>query len=82
MMSATGTLSSAGQFLDGTPDQRLQVQRTFVLCSDVSMRLLHPAMPFVTEVWDALPASGLLSHDAEFFDDFWSGQTTETCQLC
>ena len=34
---------------------------------DVSMRLLHPVMPFVTErVWDALPASGLDAHDAQF----------------
>ena len=56
-----------GRLLDGTPDQRLQVQRNLVFVLDVSMRLLHPAMPFVTEsVWDALPASGLLSHDAEF----------------
>ena len=31
------------------------------------MRLLHPVMPFVTEsVWDALPASGLDDHSAEF----------------
>ena len=56
-----------GRLLDGTPDQRLQVQRNLVFVLDVSMRLLHPAMPFVSEsVWDALPASGLLSHDTEF----------------
>ena len=56
-----------GRLLDGTPEERLQVQRNLVFVLDVSMRLLHPAMPFVTEsVWDTLPASGLLSHDAEF----------------
>ena len=56
-----------GRLLDGTPEERLQVQRNLVYVLDVSMRLLHPVMPFVTEsVWDALPASGLDAHDAEF----------------
>ncbi|MBR3234242.1 MAG: class I tRNA ligase family protein, partial [Atopobiaceae bacterium] len=56
-----------GRLLDGTPDERLQVQRNLVYVLDVSMRLLHPVMPFVTEsVWDALPASGLDAHDAPF----------------
>lgn len=56
-----------GRLLDGSPEERLQVQRNLVYVLDVSMRLLHPAMPFVTEsVWDALPASGLDAHDAQF----------------
>ena len=56
-----------GRLLDGTPEEKLQVQRNLVYVLDVSMRLLHPVMPFVTEsVWDALPASGLDPHDAEF----------------
>ena len=56
-----------GRLLDGTPEERLQVQRNLVYVLDVSMRLLHPVMPFVTEsVWDALPASGLDAHDAQF----------------
>jgi valyl-tRNA synthetase len=56
-----------GRLLDGTPEERLQVQRNLVYVLDVSLRLLHPVMPFVTErVWDALPASGLDAHDAQF----------------
>ena len=56
-----------GRLLDGSPEERLQVQRNLVFVLDTSMRLLHPAMPFVTEsVWDALPASGLDAHDSEF----------------
>ena len=56
-----------GRLLDGTPEERLQVQRNLVYVLDVSMRMLHPVMPFVTErVWDALPASGLDAHDAKF----------------
>ena len=56
-----------GRLLHGTPEERLQVQRNLVYVLDVSMRLLHPVMPFVTErVWDALPASGLDAHDAQF----------------
>ena len=56
-----------GRLLDGSPEERLQVQRNLVYVLDVCMRLLHPVMPFVTEsVWDALPASGLDAHDAEF----------------
>lgn len=56
-----------GRLLDGTPEERLQVQRNLVYVLDVSMRLLHPVMPFVTEsVWDMLPASGLDGHDAQF----------------
>lgn len=44
-----------------------QVQRNLVYVLDVSMRLLHPVMPFVTEaVWDALPASAYDAHDAKF----------------
>jgi len=55
------------RLLDGAPEEKLQVQRNLVYVLDVSMRLLHPVMPFVTEsVWDALPASGLDDHSAEF----------------
>jgi valyl-tRNA synthetase len=55
------------RLLDGTPEERLQVQRNLVYVLDVSMRLLHPVMPFVTEsVWDALPASGLDDHSSKF----------------
>ena len=56
-----------GRLLDGTAEERLQVQRNLVYVLDVALRLLHPVMPFVTEsVWDALPASGLDAHDAKF----------------
>ncbi len=56
-----------GRLLDGSPAERLQVQRNLVFVLDTCMRLLHPVMPFVTEsVWDALPASGLDDHSAEF----------------
>ena len=56
-----------GRLLGGNEDERLQVQRNLVYVLDVSLRLLHPVMPFVTErVWDALPASGLDAHDAQF----------------
>ena len=56
-----------GRLLDGSADEKLQVQRNLVYVLDVSMRLLHPVMPFDTEsVWDALPASGLDAHDAQF----------------
>lgn len=49
-----------GRLLGGGGAERLQVQRNLVFVLDVSLRLLHPVMPFVTEkVWDALPASGL-----------------------
>lgn len=49
-----------GRLLDGGGAERLQVQRNLVFVLDVSLRLLHPVMPFVTEkVWDALPASSL-----------------------
>ena len=56
-----------GRLLDGSAEEKLQVQRNLVFVLDTCMRLLHPAMPFVTEsVWDALPASGLDAHDAQF----------------
>ena len=56
-----------GRLLDGTPEEKLQVQRNLVFVLDASMRLLHPVMPFVTEsVWDKLPASGLDDHSAKF----------------
>lgn len=55
------------RLLDGTPEERLQVQRNLVFVLDTCMRLLHPVMPFVTEyIWDILPASGLDDHSAEF----------------
>jgi valyl-tRNA synthetase len=56
-----------GRLLHGAPKERLHVQRNLVYVLDVSMRLLHPVMPFVTEsIWDALPASGLDDHSARF----------------
>ena len=56
-----------GRLLGGNAEEKLQVQRNLVYVLDVSLRLLHPVMPFVTEkVWDALPASGLDAHDAQF----------------
>jgi valyl-tRNA synthetase len=56
-----------GRLLDGSPEERLQVQRNLVFVLDTCMRLLHPVMPFVTEsVWDMLPASGLDDHSARF----------------
>lgn len=56
-----------GRLLDGSPDERLQVQRNLVFVLDCALRLLHPVMPFVTEsVWDSLPASGLDAHESEF----------------
>ena len=56
-----------GRLLDGTPEEKLQVQRNLVFVLDASMRLLHPVMPFVTEsVWDKLPASGLDDHSVKF----------------
>ncbi len=56
-----------GRLLDGVAAERLQVQRNLVFVLDVSMRLLHPVMPFVTEsVWDMLPASALDDHSSEF----------------
>ena len=56
-----------GRLLGGDDRERLQVQRNLVYVLDVSMRLLHPVMPFVTErVWDALPASGLDAHESQF----------------
>ncbi len=56
-----------GRLLDGTPEERLQVQRNLVFVLDTSLRLMHPVMPFVTErIWDSLPASGLDDHSAQF----------------
>lgn len=64
-----------GRLLDGTPEEKLQVQRNLIYVLDASLRLLHPVMPFVTEkIWDALPASELdrdengsyVSHDGRF----------------
>ncbi len=38
------------------PDARLQTQRNLVYVLDCALRLLHPAMPFVTEaIWEELP---------------------------
>ncbi|QOY59968.1 valine--tRNA ligase [Thermophilibacter immobilis] len=56
-----------GRLVGEDAAERLQVQRNLVFALDTCMRLLHPVMPFVTEsVWDALPASGLDAHDAQF----------------
>lgn len=55
------------RLLSGNPAQKLQVQRNLVYVLDVSMRLLHPVMPFVTEsVWDALPQSAFALRDQKF----------------
>ena len=45
---------------DADPASRLQSQRNLVFVLDTALRLLHPAMPFVTEaIWEHLP------HEAE-----------------
>ena len=42
--------------LRGSGDERLQTQRNLVFVLDNALRLLHPAMPFVTEaIWEHLP---------------------------
>lgn len=59
-----------GRLLDGTPEERLQVQRNLVYVIDASLRMLHPVMPFVTEsVWDAMPASELDADDTGGFTE-------------
>ena len=41
---------------DGAPEARLQTQRNLVFVLDRALRLLHPAMPFVTEaIWENVP---------------------------
>ena len=41
---------------DADPEARLQTQRNLVYVLDAALRLLHPAMPFVTEaIWEKLP---------------------------
>jgi len=56
-----------GRLQNGTPEERLQVQRNLVFVLDTSLRLLHPAVPFVTEkVWDAMPASALDERDGTY----------------
>lgn len=58
-----------GRLLNGTPEERLQVQRNLVFVLDCSLRMLHPVMPFVTEaIWESMPASGLdeTSHEGRF----------------
>ncbi len=47
------------------PQARLQTQRNLVFVLDCALRLLHPAMPFVTEaIWEVLPKEGLDDADA------------------
>ena len=44
--------------LKGSAEERLAAQRNLVFVLDVALRLLHPAMPFVTEaIWEQLPTS-------------------------
>ncbi len=44
--------------LKGDDETRLAAQRNLVFVLDQSLRLLHPAMPFVTEaIWEQLPTS-------------------------
>ncbi len=41
---------------NATAAEQGEIKRTLVLCVDVSLRLLHPVIPFVTEeLWGALP---------------------------
>lgn len=45
--------------LKGAPDERLAAQRNLVFVLDNALRLLHPAMPFVTEaIWEKMPHAG------------------------
>ena len=56
-----------GRLLNGTADEKLQVQRNLVFVLDTALRLLHPVIPFVTEeIWDMLPVSGIDDHRAAF----------------
>lgn len=56
-----------GRLLNGTADEKLQVQRNLVFVLDTALRLLHPVIPFVTEeIWDMLPVSGIDNHRAAF----------------
>ena len=56
-----------GRLLDGTPEERLDVQRNLVFVFDVVLRMLHPMAPFVTErVWESLPESALGGRDDTF----------------
>ena len=44
--------------LKGSDAERLAAQRNLVFVLDQALRLLHPAMPFVTEaIWEQLPTS-------------------------
>ena len=46
-------------------EERLQTQRNLVFVLDCALRLLHPAMPFVTEaIWEVIPREGLDDADA------------------
>ena len=45
--------------LKGASDERLAAQRNLVFVLDNALRLLHPAMPFVTEaIWEKMPHAG------------------------
>lgn len=56
-----------GRLLDGSQEEKLQVQRNLVFVLDASLRMLHPMMPFVTEsVWDTMPASELDFNDGAY----------------
>ncbi len=44
---------------EADPEARLQTQRNLVFVLDTALRLLHPAMPFVTEaIWENIPRDG------------------------
>ncbi len=46
-------------YRDSTPSARRGAQETVLYALDVSLRLIHPLMPFVTEeIWQALPGTG------------------------
>lgn len=41
---------------DGTPEEQASAQQTLYYALDVALRLLHPAMPFISEeLWQRLP---------------------------
>ena len=49
-------LSKANLREEADPEVRLQTQRNLVFVLDNALRLLHPAMPFVTEaIWEHVP---------------------------
>ena len=57
---------SKGALRSDDPQVRLQTQRNLLFVLDTALRLLHPAMPFVTEaIWEQLPTSASQAGCAE-----------------